>query len=247
VPGGDLARIDDSDENAFVFAGITGPAWIRGSDRISRGSWRWAQAGSLDGDRFWSGGASGKPVGGLYANWAPGEPDGFSDRCARMDPGAGGGWSDASCTAASAFVCEVAGEPDRGLQAGAPWPMLGRTPPQPSRSAAVAAQTPDLNWVTDLGTGLPAGPPVVAADETIYVASGSRLFALDPEGWVTWSFEAGGALNGAPAIGADGTVYVVSDDKRVYAITAEGIQHWRHNSERFIADQRVNAAGHAGA
>jgi outer membrane protein assembly factor BamB len=230
VPGGDLARIDDVDENAFVFAGIAGPAWIRGNDRISRGSWRWAQAGSLDGDRFWSGGASGKPVGGLYANWAPGEPDGFSDRCARMDPAAGGGWRDASCAAGAAFVCEVAVEPDRGLQAGAPWPMLGRTPPQPSRSTAVAAQTPDLNWVTDLGTGLPAGPPVVATDETIYVASGSRLFALDPEGQVIWSFEAGGALNGAPAIGADGTLYVVSDDKRVYAITAAGIEHWRHNT-----------------
>src|SRR5689334_3594515 len=50
--GMELARIDTSAENAFVYGNIPIDAWIGGSDTTTEGAWRW----SNNNEQFWSGG-----------------------------------------------------------------------------------------------------------------------------------------------------------------------------------------------
>ncbi|MBM4363597.1 MAG: C-type lectin domain-containing protein, partial [Deltaproteobacteria bacterium] len=115
--GWDLAKIDSAAEGNFLrttFATTVGlgfPAWIGGNSISNLRDWRW----SSDGSAFWSGGASGSPPTGAYANWAGGEPT-VSARCGFLGGStcyqqcvqlrSDGTWQDASCTGNGAAVCE---------------------------------------------------------------------------------------------------------------------------------------------
>lgn len=85
--GGYLAHIDSAEENTEIFnqlsnnAGITlsdtstanaGGAsyvWIGGNDITTEGTWIWDGDNEGASTQFWSGGAGGDKVGGLYNNW----------------------------------------------------------------------------------------------------------------------------------------------------------------------------------
>lgn len=75
TPGLDLARLDGAGENAFVTSGMGGKSWISANDRGVEGAWRWSTNGADDGAQFWSGNSGGAAVGGLFANWEPGQPN----------------------------------------------------------------------------------------------------------------------------------------------------------------------------
>ena len=78
--------------------------WLGGSDSGAEGTWSW-----LDGQGFWLGLAVGLPLNGLYVDWAFLEPSGllFNSDCLAMDLGnSTPGWSDATCSDSSVFVCE---------------------------------------------------------------------------------------------------------------------------------------------
>src|SRR5262249_37629126 len=95
-----------------------------------------------------------------------------------------------------------------GYQAGSPWPAYHRCSTRLGISAVHGPSAPTLNWKANLGANLDS--PVVAADGTIYVGAGAKLFAVSPSGMQRWSTYAFGNIASAPAIGADGTIYVVS-------------------------------------
>lgn len=101
---GDLVRIDDAAEQAFVQGEIAGPIWIGGSDAGSEGQWRWSDNGM----RFWQGDAGGMATGGAYAKWDAGEPNG-SGNCQQMY--ADGTWDDTVCAGMLGYVCELQGDP----------------------------------------------------------------------------------------------------------------------------------------
>lgn len=224
-PGMGLARIDDSAENAFVLSKLTTASWLGANDRTSEANWKWAQPGTDKGDQSWSGGASGHTVDGLFASWKSGQPDdsGSAD-CARMDPTNAGGWDDASCNATAGYVCEVAASPCKGTQAGAPWPSTRRCASHDARSPFLGAQTSDLNWATALSGTTPVGSPSVGSDDTIYVAVDTKLFAVNKDGSVKWSFTAGGSIESTPAVAAYGTVYVGASDEHVYGLSPTGVK-----------------------
>lgn len=106
-PAGDLLRIDDDAEAAFVDAALARDSWLSGEDTAREGLWRWAD----NGVPFWQGLAAGSAVLDGYARWASGQPDSASaeEDCAKL--ATDGSWSDQDCGNVAAFVCETG--PDR--------------------------------------------------------------------------------------------------------------------------------------
>jgi hypothetical protein len=101
-----LVRIDDEAENTWIhqvaFTFGVDRNWLGGSDTHAATDWRWA-----DGTQFWSGLASGMPVGGLYTNWDSGEPNdmGDAEHCVVMFDKMT--WNDDNCATLHRYVCEA--------------------------------------------------------------------------------------------------------------------------------------------
>jgi len=64
----------------------------------------------------------------------------------------------------------------------------------------------------------------LAADGTIYLATGEDLVALDSSGQKKWTRTASGGC-GDPTVGADGTIYA-GINRRLYAIRSDGSTKW---------------------
>ncbi|MFN3466969.1 MAG: PQQ-binding-like beta-propeller repeat protein, partial [Candidatus Brocadiales bacterium] len=65
------------------------------------------------------------------------------------------------------------------------------------------------------------------ADGSVYFGTGEldeggqrvgRLYALNPQGQLVWSFSTDDWIESSPAIGPDGTVYFGANDHYVYAV-----------------------------
>jgi hypothetical protein len=105
-----LVRIDDRLEQewvrqmAFKRAGTNNLSavwrWLGGNDINVDGQWRWQ-----DGTQFWQGAQSGSPVGGLYTNWATGQPS-AADDCLMMQNQTSAVWDAMPCTLSQPYVCE---------------------------------------------------------------------------------------------------------------------------------------------
>jgi hypothetical protein len=107
LAGTELARIDDTDEQAFVFGNLVAEAWTAANDLTMEGEWRWAEGGVDNGTQFWMGTSTGGAVGALYSNWSTGEP---SDTPSPADCASifstTGAWADRVCADALDYVCE---------------------------------------------------------------------------------------------------------------------------------------------
>ncbi|WP_175453026.1 PQQ-binding-like beta-propeller repeat protein [Microbulbifer yueqingensis] len=73
--------------------------------------------------------------------------------------------------------------------------------------------------------------PAVGADGTIYVGSGQKVFALNPEdGSIVsgWPYTTGDLVKATPTIDSvNGNIYVGSLDDNLYALTQLGLEKWR--------------------
>lgn len=88
---------------------------------------------------------------------------------------------------------------------------------------AVDPDTGAIRWsfVTSEGeTSFTGGAaPTVGQDGTIYFGSiDHKLYAVNPNGTLKWSFETAGEIRSAPAIGQDGSLYFGSFDDTLYAV-----------------------------
>lgn len=95
---GYLATITTQAEQDYVGSRLGGDGWFGASDDETEGDWKWI-TGPETGTSFWNGmsAPSGTPVGGLYSNWAWGEPnDVGGENCAQFYSD-GTGWNDLDC------------------------------------------------------------------------------------------------------------------------------------------------------
>lgn len=108
--------------------------------------------------------------------------------------------------------------------AGASW--------DPSSKKQLFAVNPDgtVKWTYSAEPDS-AGPPVIGADEKIYLAAGRTLHAVGVDGISRWKFTAVSSLSSQPAIGGDGTLYVGDWAGNFYAIDPAGIEKWRFQAE----------------
>ena len=105
---GYLATITSKAENDFAFSKTQALGWIGGSDSAVEGEWRWMD-GPEAGQQFWQGLATGNSVGGLYNNWANGEPNNAGNEDYTHFLG-NGQWNDyANTTQVQGYVVEYGG------------------------------------------------------------------------------------------------------------------------------------------
>lgn len=89
-----------------------------------------------------------------------------------------------------------------------------------------------LQWSYDTKAATVAHPssPALGADGRIYWGSGDaeRLYVLDTDRTLEWSYRVGGQVQSSPAIGAGGKTWIGSHDNRLYAFTAAGALSWSY-------------------
>ncbi|HVY29587.1 MAG TPA: lectin-like protein [Polyangiaceae bacterium] len=111
--GSTLAHIDEQEEDDFLSRNLkSSAAFIGANDRTTEGEWRWATPSSDRGDRFWTGGSSGRRYFARYSAWASGSPIESGEDCATL--GSGGKWANTACSTAAGFVCEVSAHRGEG-------------------------------------------------------------------------------------------------------------------------------------
>ena len=87
-----------------------------------------------------------------------------------------------------------------------------------------------LNW-TYPARGVRSSPGMLS-DGTIYVGSShTRLYAINPDGTLKWSYQPGFVESySAPAIAGDGTIYVTgAKDGNLHALNPDGTTRWTYN------------------
>lgn len=93
---GYLATVTTQAENDYLLGKLTGDGWFGASDAATENDWKWV-TGPETGTSFWTGLDDGAPVGGLFSNWASGEPNNSGDEDCAQFYSSGSGWNDLPC------------------------------------------------------------------------------------------------------------------------------------------------------
>lgn len=128
-----------------------------------------------------------------------------------------------------AVGCRAARKPStplsRARSVAVGWPMSHHDPAHTDCSASRGPLHPVREWSFG-GLFGAAGPPVAAADGTVYVGSSGTLYALKPDGTRMWSFKFGGGGFVAPALGSNGIIYLATVTRGLYAVDRRGKKKW---------------------
>ena len=104
----------------------------------------------------------------------------------------------------------------------------------------------ELEWRFYTGE-IVSSSPAIGADGHIYVGSGNKLLALNPNGTIYWSFKTNGWIGASPVINqTSGNIYIGSWDGGFYSLTADGKLEWKvqtggriHSSAAISFDQTL--------
>ena len=121
------------------------------------------------------------------------------------------------------------------------WKQMTFSPTGPREDILLGTNTGPYGY----GAGEWRSSPVIAADDTIYLAHQQWLYRLNSHGDVLWFVQLSSSPLGFPAIGGDGTVYVEGHGPPVlFAIGPEGKQRWAVRlSNRLLGSPVVDNAG----
>jgi FOG: WD40-like repeat len=88
------------------------------------------------------------------------------------------------------------------------------------------------------------GAPAISSNGTIYVVSSSKIYAVNSNGTLQWSYNTGGVSNTAASavIGADGTVYT-GGKNGVYALNPDGTLKWKYKASNVYASPLIGTNG----
>ena len=116
----------------------------------------------------------------------------------------------------------------------APWPMFRHDARHTGQGLYAGPDEASLAWSYIIGTTIYDGvksSPAAGPDGRISIGSDdSRIYTLNSDGSISWTYATGGAVDSSPAIGVDGRVYAGSLDDRVYALTSAGSLSWSYRT-----------------
>ena len=86
----------------------------------------------------------------------------------------------------------------------------------------------EIQWIYETaGRTFASSSPAVASDGTIYVGGmDERLYAIDRDGSLKWTFKASDRVWSAVSIGPDGTIYFGTLDGLLHAVNRDGSEQW---------------------
>jgi len=61
-----------------------------------------------------------------------------------------------------------------------------------------------------------------------------KLYAINPDGSLFWSFSTSEWIVDSPAVGADGVIYFGSNDKKIYALNSDGTLLWSYTTGNHV-------------
>ncbi|MCX6340242.1 MAG: PQQ-binding-like beta-propeller repeat protein [Candidatus Aureabacteria bacterium] len=80
-----------------------------------------------------------------------------------------------------------------------------------------------------------SSPALESGTGTVYIGSyDDRLYAINPNGALKWSYSTGLLIYSSPALGSDGWVYFGSGDNRLYALDYNGTQRWSYSTVEYV-------------
>jgi outer membrane protein assembly factor BamB/nitrous oxidase accessory protein NosD len=89
-------------------------------------------------------------------------------------------------------------------------------------------------WNYTTGGSITSPSPAIGSDGTIYAGSSDgKLYALNPDGSVKWTYTTGGAVY-SPIVGPNSIIYFGSYDAFVYALNPDGTLKWRYKTHGTI-------------
>lgn len=103
------------------------------------------------------------------------------------------------------------------------WPMAGGDAAHSNVAQAPYPRNPSILWTLPLNAERTTAP-VVWQDGTVYIAAGTKLVAVSPEGKRRWAWEARTPIY-ALALGRQGTVYAL-DEENLTALNPDGTMYW---------------------
>jgi outer membrane protein assembly factor BamB len=127
----------------------------------------------------------------------------------------------------------------------APWPMFQNNPQHTGTSPFAGPEAATPKWIFATGGYISASShPVIGAGDIVFIhSSDGKLYAINPDGSLNWSFSTGGITSPAPAIALDGTIYVPSGSD-LFALNPDGSLKWKYTiSTRFLSPPTIGNDG----
>nr|WP_319377587.1 PKD domain-containing protein [uncultured Methanoregula sp.] len=116
---------------------------------------------------------------------------------------------------------------------GSPWPKIGHDSRNTGQSPYTGPQAALLKWSYTTGGQIQYSSPVLGPDGTIYIGNyeDRKVYAINLDGTLKWTYLTGGAIQSSPAVGADGTIYIGNaGDNKLYALDPDGTLKWAYTT-----------------
>lgn len=112
------------------------------------------------------------------------------------------------------------------------WAASGRDAYDTHWSQGIGPRDPVIEWVFEDRAGF-VGGPVVSEDGSVYIASlASVLYALDPQGKVSWRVDLPATPVGTPALSQSGDVYLTDTAGGLARVSPQGEVRWHFLPEQ---------------
>lgn len=117
--------------------------------------------------------------------------------------------------------------------ANSPWPLYRHDLQHTGRTNLVAPEYPTIRWNLPISVGFSS--PVIGQNNTIYTGSFGKLFSLNSDGTLRWSYNVQAVINSAPALTDFGLVLFGAYDNYLTALsTSAGNLQWRYRTFDYI-------------